>query len=293
MKIYNLGSLNIDYVYNVKNFVRPGETISSTNYSVFPGGKGLNQSVALSRAGANVLHGGIVGNNSEILTDTLKNSGVDISRLKHIDGASGHAIIQVDKSGQNCILLFGGANQMFDEEYIDSVLYDAEKGDLILLQNEINALDIIFEKANKLGLEIAFNPSPFKENIKALPLHYVKWWLVNEIEGQELTGENEPSKIAEAMINKYPNSNLVLTLGKNGAMFKSKQKEFIQPIFQIPVVDTTAAGDTFTGFLLAAIMDGKSEEDALLFATKASTLAVSRKGASVSIPTLSEVESFK
>ena len=167
MKIYNIGSLNIDYVYNVENFVRPGETISSTAYSVFPGGKGLNQSVALSRAGAKVIHGGIVGNNSEILTDTLKNAGVDISRLKIVDGPSGHAIIQVDKSGQNCILLYGGANQMFDEEYIDFLLSDAEKGDLILLQNEINALDLIFEKADKLGLEIAFNPSPL--TLKVLP----------------------------------------------------------------------------------------------------------------------------
>lgn len=292
MKIYNLGSLNIDYVYRVENFVRPGETVSSTDYNIFPGGKGLNQSVALSRAGANVIHGGIIGNNSEILTDTLKNAGVDISRLKTVDGASGHAIIQVDKKGQNCILLYGGANQMFDESYIDNVLSDARKGDIVLLQNEINALDVIFEKAHSLGLQIAFNPSPFKENINTLPLNYVKWWFCNEIEGQELTGETDPKNIAESMLKKFPDSNLVLTLGKKGALFKSKNKEFLQPIFDIPVVDTTAAGDTFTGFLLAAIMSGKSEEEALLHATKASTLTVSRKGASVSIPTIDEVENF-
>lgn len=292
MKIYNIGSLNIDYVYKVESFVRPGETISSTDYSVFPGGKGLNQSVALAKAGVKVIHGGILGDGGKILTDTLYEAGADISRIKKADGPSGHAIIQVEKSGQNCIILHGGTNQKFDKEYIDELLYDANAGDIVLLQNEINALDIIFEIANKKKLQIAFNPSPFNDRVKQLPLELVKWWLVNEIEGQEITGEKDPEKIADAVLKRFPDSNLILTLGKDGALFASSKKRFYQPIFDVKVVDTTAAGDTFTGFLFAGIIKGKTEEEALLLASKASAIAVSRNGAAVSIPTAEEVKNF-
>lgn len=292
MKIYNIGSLNIDYVYSVENFVRPGETISSTDYNIFPGGKGLNQSVALGKAGAKVIHGGIVGDGGEFLVEILKNANVDVSYLKTTDGPSGHAIIEVDKTGQNRIILHGGSNQKFTEEYIDELLSGAEEGDIVLLQNEINALDIIFEKAHNKGLQIALNPSPFNDKIKSLPLNYVNWWLCNEIEGSEITGEKEPKQIVEKMMELYPDSNLILTLGKDGAMFKSRDKECYQPIIEVKVADTTAAGDTFTGYLLASIIKGYNIEKSLLTASKASALAVSRNGASVSIPTINEVETF-
>jgi len=290
MKIYNIGSLNIDYVYSVDSFVRPGETISSIDYNIFPGGKGLNQSVALGKAGANVIHGGIYGDGGDFLVEILNNANVDISRIKKVDGPSGHAIIEVDKTGQNRIILHGGANQKFTEDYIVELLEDAQEGDIVLLQNEINALDYIFEIAYKKGLQIALNPSPFNNKIKSLPLNYVKWWLCNEIEGSELTGENEPQKIAEKMLMLYPDSNLLLTLGKDGALYKSKTQEAYQPIIDVEVADTTAAGDTFTGYFLASVIKGATIEKCLLTAATASAIAVSRNGASVSIPTIDEVE---
>ena len=290
MKIFNIGSLNIDYVYSVEHFVRPGETLSSEKREVFPGGKGLNQTVALKRAGADVTHIGIVGEDGQFLLDTLKNAGVDTNSVKCIDGASGHAIIQIDKTGQNCIILFAGANCRFDKDFVSASLDGANEGDILLLQNEINALDDIFDVAKEKKLRIAFNPSPFNDSVKTLPLDLVWLWLCNEIEGAEITGKKEPIDIINALSERNPHSNVLLTLGKDGAMYKAEGQEVIyQPIIETKAVDTTAAGDTFTGFFLSSISKGETAEKALLYATAASSIGVSRPGASVSIPTLSEV----
>lgn len=293
MKIYNLGSLNIDYVYSVEHFVSAGETLSSKNMEIFPGGKGLNQSIALARAGADVTHGAIIGKDGLFLLDIMKNAGVNTENIKVCDSSSGHAIIQVDKSGQNCILLFGGTNQMIDKSYIDSFLANADFGDILVLQNEISGLDYILETAHKKALQIVFNPSPLNDNIKKLPLSFVKWWFCNEIEGEALFGSNNPEEIAENFIKKYPESNLILTLGKKGCLFKNKELTLTEPIYNIKTVDTTAAGDTFTGFFIGSISKGMCISEALKVATKASAITVSRMGASSSIPKMEEVENLK
>ena len=289
MKVYNLGSLNIDYVYSVDHFVRPGETLSSDKMEIFPGGKGLNQSIALARSGATVIHGAKIGNNGDFLINTLLEAGVNTDKIEKVDSSCGHAIIQVDKSGQNSILLFGGTNRILDREYAKNFLSEATDKDILLLQNEINGLDFIFEIAKAKGLQIAFNPSPINDNIKSLPLELVNWWFVNEIEAAELFGSNVPNEICDNFIKKYPSSNLILTLGKNGSMFKNADTLLKQPIFDVPVVDTTAAGDTFTGYFISAILDNHSFDYALKLASKASSISVSRKGASASIPMLGEV----
>lgn len=289
MKVYNLGSLNIDYVYKVEHFVRPGETLSSADMQIFPGGKGLNQSVALARAGAAVVHGAVLGANGGFLLDTLRSSGVDAGSVKTVDQSSGHAIIQVDRSGQNCILLFAGTNHMLTEEYIADFLADAQPGDLLLMQNETNGIHQAFEIAHEKGMQIAFNPSPFQESILELPLSYVNWWFCNEIEAQALFGSGTPEQLAQRFSEQYPDSNLVLTLGQDGSMFKNKDICCYQPIFKVDVVDTTAAGDTFTGFFLASIAGGESVQRALQIASTASGIAVSRPGASASIPLAEEV----
>lgn len=292
MKIYNLGSLNVDYVYSVSHFVRPGETLSSNTLNIFPGGKGLNQSVALAKAGISVIHGGLIGYDGQILLKTLENAGVDTQRIKTLDKQSGHALIQVDSNGQNCILLFAGTNHCFDEEYILSVLSDAEEGDILLLQNEINSLDKVFEIANKKKMQIAFNPSPFDQKIKELPLHMVKWWLCNEIEGSEITGEKDTEAILNSMASTYPNSNILLTVGEKGSLYKSSNEYMHQPIYKVNAVDTTAAGDTFTGFFLGSLMKGLDTKKALKIAAAASAIAVSRHGASSSIPCIEDVNKF-
>lgn len=293
MKIYNLGSLNIDYVYSVPHFVRPGETLSSAQMQIFPGGKGLNQSVALARAGAQVIHGGRIGQNGKFLREILREAGADVTFVETEDASTGHAIIQVDESGQNCILLFAGTNHSFTEEFVRKVLVGSQPGDILLLQNEINCLDVIFAVAAEKQLQIAFNPSPFRKELLELPISQVKWWLCNEIEGSELTGETEPEKIADAMLTRFPDSNIVLTLGKDGCIFKNSCETVYQPIFKVKAVDTTAAGDTFTGYFLAMVADGKAIPDALRIATRASSIAVSRMGASASVPTLTDVLAFE
>ncbi len=290
MKIYNIGSLNIDYVYSVDHFVRPGETISSYDMKIFPGGKGLNQSVALARAGANVIHGAKIGADGKFLLDTLSDSGVNVEKIEQTENSSGHAIIQVDKSGQNCILLFSGTNHSIDKKYIEEFLSDSEENDILLIQNETNALDIIFEIAEKKHLQLAFNPSPLGENIHKLPLENVKWWFCNEIESEALFGSSEPEEITENFIKKYPEAKLILTLGKNGSMYKDAEQCVYQPIFEAETVDTTAAGDTFTGYFLTSVVEGKTPSEALKIASKASAIAVSRNGASSSIPYKEELK---
>ena len=289
MKIYNLGSLNIDYVYSMDHFVSAGETLSSTKMEIFPGGKGLNQSVALAKAGAKVIHGAIVGDSADLLLDTLGAAGVDISRIGKTSGSCGHAIIQVDKNGQNCIILFAGTNHCLDKAYVESFLADAEENDILVLQNEVNGLDMIFAVAHEKKMQIAFNPSPFHTDICKLPLSYVKWWFCNEIEGAALFGSEDPAGIAEAFKKQYPESCLILTLGQDGSMFVDANICVKQPIYKVKAVDTTAAGDTFSGYFIAAIAQGRSVEYALDIAAKASSITVSRPGASSSIPALNEV----
>lgn len=284
MKIYNLGSLNIDYVYAVDHFVRAGETLSSDNMQIFAGGKGLNQSVALSRAGAKVIHGAILGRDGEFLKQIMSDSGVDTSRIKICDKSSGHAIIQVDKNGQNCILLYGGTNQLIDREYIEQFLSDAAENDILLLQNEISNLSVALEVAASKKMQIAFNPSPFDETIQKLPLEQVKWWFCNEIEGAALFGAD----ILSDFIEKYPDSNLILTLGDRGCMFKNRDMFIAQPIYETQVVDTTAAGDTFTGYFVSAIASGNDIDYALKLASKAASVSVSREGAAPSVPYIDE-----
>ena len=289
MKIYSLGSLNIDYVYTVDHFVAAGETLSSEKMNIFPGGKGLNQSIALARVGAKVIHGAILGDNGDFLINTLSASGIDTGRIKKTLGSCGHAIIQVDKNGQNCILLFPGTNHCLDTAYVEKFLSDAEPDDILILQNETNALDIIFEIAHAKKMQIVFNPSPFHTDIRKLPLSYVKWWFCNEIEGEALFGSSDPTEIASNFSIQFPESNLILTLGSQGSLFKNADTLIRQPIYPTKAVDTTAAGDTFTGYFIAAITNGKNAAEALNIASKASSITVSRMGASESIPYIDEI----
>ena len=145
MKVLNFGSLNLDYVYSVDHMVAPGETLASSGMNTFCGGKGLNQSIALAKAGVDVYHAGMIGEEGDILLKACKEGGVNADYIKSIPGKSGHTIIQVDKNGQNCILLYGGANRSITKEYVDEVLAHFEKGDILLLQKAIYMLDYIID----------------------------------------------------------------------------------------------------------------------------------------------------
>ncbi|MEG0692949.1 MAG: ribokinase [Oscillospiraceae bacterium] len=291
-KILNFGSLNIDIVYSLDHIVRPGETLSSGCVNNFPGGKGLNQSVALSRSGATVYHAGKIGTDGELLKDILLSNNIVCDYLKKSDGKNGHAIIQVEKSGQNSILLFTGTNHEIDIPMIDEVLKNFDEGDFLVCQNEISNMDYILKKASELRLRIALNPSPIDEKILSCDLSGIEFLIINEIEGSDFTGETDADLICENLLEKYPNMKIVLTIGKRGVIYRDKKNKYTHGIFNVKVVDTTAAGDTFLGYFIGLIAAEKNVELALKYASAASSIAVSRTGAVPSIPTIDEVETF-
>ncbi len=290
MKILVFGSLNVDRRYTVDHFVMPGETLSSIGLGTFSGGKGLNQAIACKKAGSDVYMAGKIGADGAFLLAELKEAGVDTEHV-YIDEKefSGHAIIQVDKNGQNCIILYGGTNRTISEEQIDKVLADFSQGDIILLQNEINNMDYIIAKSYEKGMHIALNPSPMDDALLACDLSKVTYFIMNEIEAAAIAGENDPDKAIAMLNEKYPHSKIVITLGGDGSKYFDGEIIHEHGIYSVNAVDTTAAGDTFTGYFLNGLLEGMEAMDIMSMAAKASAIAVSRPGAADSIPAKDEV----
>ena len=284
--------MNLDHVYNVHHIVQPGETEATGEMQIHLGGKGMNQSVALAKAGVETYHGGMIGDDGQPFLDACAEFGVHADYIQKIDTKTGHAIIQIDSSAQNCILLYGGANQCLTAEYVDEVLANFGKDDVLLLQNEVNMLPYIVDKAYEKGMTIALNPSPFNEKLDAVDMGKIGIFLLNEVEGGQITGLVEPDEVIAKLLELYPHAKIVLTLGKDGAVYADAEQKHFQPIFPSEAVDTTAAGDTFTGYFLAGLCEGMPIPEVLRMSSMASGIAVSRKGAVPSIPWRSEVEAM-
>lgn len=290
MKVLNFGSLNLDYVYCVDHMVRPGETLSAQTMEVFLGGKGFNQSVALAKAGVPVYHAGLIGQDGGEFLLVGKEYGINTEWIRHIEGKSGHTIIQIDRQGQNSILLYGGSNHSLSEAYVDEVLSNFTSGDILVVQNEINCMPYLIDQAHRRGMRIVLNPSPFNEAIQACNLQKVEYFLLNEIEGEQLTGKTVPDEIIDCILDQHPNAKVVLTLGKEGARYGEAGMRYQQGICTVgQTLDTTAAGDTFTGYFVAGILEGLDVPANLKRCALASGIAVTRKGASPSIPWMQEV----
>ncbi len=289
MKVLNFGSLNIDYVYQMEHFIKPGETAPCKTLTTGCGGKGLNQSIALAKAGTEVYHAGLYGQEGQFLLDKMNAAGVDTSLMRLGQGANGHAIIQVDENGQNCIILYGGTNRQITESYADEVLSHFAAGDVLVLQNEINNMPYIMKKAHERGLRIAFNAAPYGQEILGYPLETVTWLIVNEIEGAGLSGKTDFDEIAGTLMQKYPGMGIMLTMGKSGCLYKSADETVRLGACHVDAVDTTAAGDTFIGYFVRGILQGLSMRDTLRQATVASAIAVTRPGAGDSVPAIDEV----
>ena len=290
MKVLNYGSLNIDYTYSVPHIIVGGETMASYELHEYCGGKGLNQSIALAKAGLDVWHAGIIGNDGQMLLEACSAAGVHTDFIKQMDVRGGHTVIQVDQNGQNSIILYGGTNCMQTAEFVDEVLAHFGVGDYLLLQNEINMLDYIIDQAYKRGMKIILNPSPYNENLSTCDLGKVSLFLVNEIEAAQITGNTEAKDALDALHHAFPNAAFVLTLGSDGAWYYDGKEKVFQDIFKVKAVDTTAAGDTFSGFFIKMLAGGSDIQTALRTAAKASSIAVTREGAAPSIPTMEEVE---
>jgi len=289
MPILNFGSLNIDHVYRVDTFVQPGETKHSKAYMINSGGKGLNQSIAAAKAGSRVFHAGIAGKDGGFLVEKLQAAGVDTSLMQASTEVSGHAIIQVADSGQNCILLYGGTNQMLTEAYIDQTLEAFGSEGLVLLQNETNLVGEIIEKAAKKGLKVALNAAPYSEKVNSYPIDLLDWLIVNEVEGAGIVGGEADKNLLQRLSERYPKAGILLTLGSRGAQCVQNGHYAKIGSCKVQAVDTTAAGDTFSGYFLYGVLEGLSLAETLRLATAASALCVQRPGAADSIPTLAEV----
>jgi ribokinase len=291
MKILVYGSLNIDLIFSVDHIVRPGETISSSALVRSAGGKGANQSAALAKAGMKVFIAGKIGGDGSFLLEQLQSYGVDTRHVMRWEGFTGQALIQVDKTGQNSIILNAGGNGAIRSDEIVPVLENFRQGDIVLLQNEIPLSGEIMTEAKKRGMKVCLNPSPFDERIEKLPLELSDILFVNEIEGAGLAGLDNPEipALQDTLTKRFPETEIILTAGKDGAYYSKGDERAKGDIVDIPVVDTTAAGDTFTGYYLAARAKNCAVKDALTLACKAASITVSRKGAMQSIPFAAEV----
>ena len=291
-KILVFGSLNIDIVYSLDHIVRPGETILSSDIEKNPGGKGLNQACAISKTGLDVYMAGCVGEDGDMLLDTLSSFGVDVSNVKSVSVPTGNAIIERSKDGQNSIILFAGANRVIDKMVIDDVIASFEEDDIIVLQNEINGLEYIIEKASEKGMYVVFNPAPFDPSVFSLPLDKVNLLVVNEIEGAGIADKDDNATyedILDALREKYRKTEVIMTCGCNGSYWQKNDERIYQEALKVDAVDTTAAGDTFIGYFIASRELGHTVKESMRYATVASSITVTRKGAAGSVPEGNEV----
>jgi ribokinase len=289
MRVLNFGSLNIDHVYQVDSIVHPGETIPSLAYAIHAGGKGANQSMALARAGVRVCHVGQVGHEGEWLRGKLADAGVDVGWLRIVDEPGGHAIIQVDRSGENAIVLHGGANRTVPAELLTEALGSFDVGDWLLVQNETNRVAEAIRAAHARGLRVCLNPAPITPEVRNYPLNLVDCLILNQTEAAGLTGCNAPDAMLEALAALTP-AEAILTLGADGACFRDKGTVRHVPAAHVSqVVDTTGAGDTFVGYFLALRARGKATGEAVAAGCLAAARCVERAGAMDSIPLRGEV----
>lgn len=298
MAVINFGSINIDHIYSVPHFVTPGETLSSSHYQSVLGGKGANQSIACALAGTTVKHVGGVHSGDTAYIKQLETAGVECQFVqRHDEMASGHAIIQVNDEGENAIVLFAGANGTLSEAQLDNAINSAETKDWVLLQNETNAIAAIIEKAAAKGLPIAFNPAPMTPDIADLALEKISLLFVNEVEAMQLTNTHTIEEASSKLSTQYPDTKVIMTLGKAGVSYLHKGQQINVAGFKVKAVDTTAAGDTFTGYFLATYIDclAKGNDDpetALKTACAAAALCVTKEGAAPSIPSAASVSDF-
>ena len=291
MKVLSFGSLNFDHVYNTDHFVVPGETMSAASYARGFGGKGLNQSIAMAKAGLEVYHAGRVGADGQPFIDYLKSFGVRTDYLmKDEHAVTGHAIIEVS-GGNNRIILFGGSNRMIDEKQIDEVLSAFSEGDILVMQNEISSAPYLMESAKMHGMRIFFNAAPMDGAVFTYPLEKADWICVNEIEGKALAGtdDTDSAAIGRTLSEKYPDSAIVLTVGEEGSWYFEGGTVIHADAVRAEAVDTTAAGDTYIGYFLAGLSRGMDVRDAMDLASKASGMSVTKNGAADSIPLYDEV----
>jgi ribokinase len=292
MKFLVFGSLNIDLIFSVDHIVAPGETINSSAMERSAGGKGANQAAALAKAGMEVYMAGKIGKDGEFLLELLESYGVRTGHVLRWEGSTGQALIQVDRAGQNSIVLYEGGNGALKSEETAPIISAFGPRDMVLLQNEIPLTAELMRAAAARGIKICLNPSPFDRGVTDLPTDLADLLFVNEIEAAGLAGRSvstDPPEVLEELALRFPKAEIILTAGREGAYYAHGDLRTKGDIIDLPVADTTGAGDTFTGFFLAARQLGRDVTESLRLACKASSIAVSRRGAMTSMPFAREV----
>ena len=288
MTIWNLGSVNADLVYRLPHLPTAGETLAATSHSKGLGGKGANMSVAAVRADAQVEHIGALGADGDWMRERLLSYGVGVSRLTTIGPTSGHAIIMLDEAGENQIVIYPAANRLIEAESIPKALSAAQPGDIALCQNETNAQVEFLSHAGSAGLRVAYAAAPFDVDSVRAALPFLDILILNAVEAQQL------EQAIEEALNTLPVADIVVTLGGEGCRWinRAAVTDLTFPAPRVEVVDTTGAGDTFTGYFLAALDAGETTERALDLAQRAGAVMVTRLGTADVIPTRKEVADF-
>ena len=295
-----IGSLNMDLVVNVDTMPKPGQTIIGSNFKEVPGGKGANQAVAMARLNGNVSMIGKVGEDGfgQTLINSLKNDKVDTTYIQTSKGATGVALITVDKNAQNSIVVSPGANFEVKEDDIDNNIEAIKNSDIVVLQLEtpLNTIKYALNKAKELNKYTILNPAPAvkldDEIIKNVVLLTPNETELEIISGVSIETEEDIQKAAQIMIEKGVKE-LIVTLGSKGSLYINKEKSMFKKAYKVEAVDTTAAGDSYTGALAVALSQDKNIEDAMDFASKVGALSVLKEGAQSSLPTLEDVKNFR
>lgn len=295
-----IGSLNMDLVVNVDTMPKPGQTIIGSNFKEVPGGKGANQAVAMARLNGNVSMIGKVGEDGfgQTLINSLKNDKVDTTYIQTAKGATGVALITVDKNAQNSIVVSPGANFEVKEDDIDNNIEAIKNSNIVVLQLEtpLNTIKYALNKAKELNKYTILNPAPAvkldNEIIKNVDLLTPNETELEIISGVSIETEEDIQKAAQIMIEKGVKE-LIVTLGSKGSLYINKEKSMFKKAYKVEAVDTTAAGDSYTGALAVALSQDKNIEDAMDFASKVGALSVLKEGAQSSLLTLEDVENFR
>lgn len=293
MSVLSIGSMNLDYVYQVPHLARPGESLMATAMETKAGGKGLNQTLALARAGATVRHAGCIGSEGAVLRDLLAENGVDVSLVQTVEAPQGSAFIQVDQTtAQNSIVVFGGSNRALTPERVEELLESAQPKERVVLQNEVSSMREILAGCAEHGLPVILNPAPYSDDIATMDLSPVEWLIVNEVEVEQLTGTGDPDEAWQVVQLRWPNTSLIVTLGEQGSICFHQNERIVQEAYKVKAVDTTAAGDTFIGYFVAGLEESLPLAQCLRQASVASAIAVTRPGAAPSIPWKRELLDF-
>ncbi|WP_282128646.1 ribokinase [Roseobacter litoralis] len=288
MAIYNLGSINADNVYRVPHLVGPGETLAATGFSQGLGGKGANMSVAAARAAARVFHIGAVGPDGAWASERLLEYGVDTRHIARVDEPTGHANICVDEAGENDIVVFAGANRAITDAMIGAALAEASPGDSFVTQNETSGQAYGAETARKLGLRVIYSAAPFDATAVSAVMAHLDLLVLNAVEAAQLSAQTGSD------IGDLPVSDVIVTMGSQGCKWLSRGAEpCLFPALDVTAVDTTGAGDTFTGYLIAGLDRGMPMAQAIDLATRAAALMVTRVGTADVIPDLKEIQDMR